>query len=224
MRYSLILLPLLLAAMPAAAQVELLDQIAPDSGKGQIQLTTAPGGESIQFLSGVSDLLALGGELDFEDGVLEEAGAAAMFRFSDPADDPIGVAIELQGSLARGGSLSDLEARLILERQTARWWVQATGIARHSREDGERGTGLAYVASLQHKLGGVWLGVETSGRFARLSGSGEVFGVGQYYAGPSLTLEQELGDKDLEVGLSWQQRIKGDGARSGPRLYAQFTF
>lgn len=223
MRFIL-LAPLLLAAVPAAAQVELLDQIAPEASKGQIQLTTAPGGESIQLMSGVSDLLALGGTLAFEDGVLEEASASAMFRFSKPDEGPLGVAVELTGSLARGGSLSDLEARLILERQSDRWWAQATGIVRHSREEGERGTGLAYVGSLQHKLAGAWLGVETSGRFATLSGSGEVFGVGQYYAGPSVTLEQELGEKDLEVGLSWQQRVKGDGARSGPRVYAQFTF
>ncbi|UYY58974.1 hypothetical protein [Sphingomonas sp. S2-65] len=223
MRYTF-LLPLLFAAVPAAAQVELLDQIAPESGKGQIQLTTAPGGESIQLMSGVSDLLSLGGSLAFEDGVLDETSASAMFRFSKPDQGPLGVAVELTGTLARGGSLGDLEARLILERQSDRWWAQATGIVRHSREGDERGTGLAYVGSLQHKLAGAWLGVETSGRFARLSGSGEAFGVGQYYAGPSLTLERELGERDLELGLSWQQRVKGDGARSGPRLYAQFTF
>ncbi|MBB5709273.1 hypothetical protein [Sphingomonas xinjiangensis] len=223
MRFIL-LAPLLLAAVPAAAQVELLDQIAPEAGRGQVQVTTAPGGESVQLMSGVSDLLALGGSLEFEDGVLEEASASAMFRFSEPDEGPLGVAVELTGSLARGGSLRNLEARLILERQSDTWWVQGTGIVRNSREGDERGTGLAYVGSLQRKLAGAWLGVETSGRFARLSGSGEVFGTGQYYAGPSLTLEQGLGEKDLEVGLSWQQRLKGKGARSGPRIYAQFTF
>ncbi|WP_448664465.1 hypothetical protein ACG3SL_07255 [Sphingomonas sp. CJ20] len=221
----LLLLPVVLMfALPAYAQVEQLDQIEPDAGEIQAEVFTGPGGTAFEALIGVSRHFALGGEVEMEDGRVEEAGAVALVRFTDPDRAPLGLGIGGQAMLGAGGRLRELELRGLIERRGKRWWVQLDPILRHARDsDGGRGTGIAYAVSAQRSLaGGVWLGAEASGRLARLSGSAELAPAAEHYAGPSLTVQARGGD--VEIGLAWLQRLKGQGAKSGPRLFVQLSF
>ena len=77
--------------------------------------------------------------------------------------------------------------------------------------------------SAQRALGEhAWLGIEGSGRAARIAGSAEVAPQGEHYIGPSLTLQ--LANDHLEVGAAFLERLDGDGPRDAPRFYVQFTF
>lgn len=115
---------------------------------------------------------------------------------------------------------------MIAETRTPKWWVQAALILSQVRDDGERGTGMAYATSLQHSLGeDTWLGIEASGQLVALSGEDEVAPEGQHYLGPSLTIERPIGGgNEVEVGIAWLQRVRGRGPGSGPRVFAQLTF
>jgi hypothetical protein len=224
---------LLAAPVPAlAAGPEQLDQIEPGKGEWQAELFGVYGGEqahAIEALYGVSDRIAVGMEIEAErDGGrlhVDTLAATILFRLSDPEDAPLGVGIKLQGAFGNGARLAEAEARLILERRTARWWVQADAIVRHARDDGEAGTGLAYAGSLQRTLGGdIWFGVEASGQLARLGGEAALAPGGQHHLGPSLTVERRLGRGGIEFGLAYLQRIAGRASGSAPRLFVQVTF
>lgn len=229
------LLACVLAAAPAWAQggPEQLDQIEPEKGAWQFEYYGTFGGDGEQgfeALAGVSDWLALGGEAEFEGPrgglTFDSAAVTALVRLADPEQRPIGLGVQFQASVNRSGDFGGFETRLIAETRSPQYWLQGAVILRHAREDGERGTGLAYAASVQHSVGKeMWLGVEASGQFARLSGDAELAPRGQHYAGPSLTIERPIGgDNDVELGLAWLQRLRGAGPGSGPRIFAQFTF
>ncbi|AJP71560.1 hypothetical protein [Sphingomonas hengshuiensis] len=211
----------LMLATPALAQVEQLEQIEPSAGEMQAEIFGGPGGQSIEALAGISDRLALGGEVEFEDGRIESAGLAALVRFSDPETRPIGLGVEAQASLGAGGRLHEIEVRGLFESRGAKWWLQVNPIVRTVREDGASGTGIAYAASIQRRIGGVWLGGEASGRLARIGGDPMLAPRGEQYLGPSITLQPRGG---AEIGLAWLERIAGRGTRSGPRAFLQFEF
>ncbi|MCP3728911.1 hypothetical protein M9978_00565 [Sphingomonas sp. MG17] len=226
---KLIAIAALLFASPVLAQgPESLDQLEPGGGEVQLEWLGDFGGEGeqgLELLFGVSDMLVIGAEAEFEgprEGlVFEEASAVVMWRFADPGDVPVGLGLMGEVAVDRGGRVSGLEARGIVEVQRGGWWLQGNAMLRHMREDGERGTGLAYSASVQRDVGGLFVGIEASGQAVRLGGE---FGLG-HYAGPSVTFEHEFGDeREVEIGLAWLERLKGDGAPSGPRVFVQFTF
>ncbi len=225
---------LLLTAQPVAAQsVEQLDQLEPGSGEVQVEYFGAWGGEgeqAFEILAGVSDHLAIGAEAEFEgprDGlVLEEWGIAALWRFADPEAGGIATGVMAELGFDRSGAVSEIGGRFIAESIGERWWLQSNLIARHAREAGERGTGLAYGVSAQHVLADeLWLGVEASGQFARLSGEAELAPQGNHWIGPSFTAEIEPTEtSELEIGAAWMFRVAGDGQPSGPRIFLQATF
>lgn len=224
---------LLLLPRPVLAQgPESLDQLEPGAGEVQAEWRGDFGGEGEQgfeLLIGLSDRLVIGAEAEFEgprDGLaFEEVSAVVMYRLADPEDVPVGFGVMGEVAIGRGGRLSGLEARGIVEVQRGGWWLQGNAMLRHAREDGARGTGIAYSASAQRDVGGLWLGIEASGQAARLSGAPELAPQGSHYAGPGLTIERDFGDNsEVEIGAAWLHRLKGDGAPSGPRLFVQITF
>lgn len=220
MRRLLLLLSLLIAS-PAFAQVEQLEQIEPEKGVFQVELFSGPGGQVIEGLAGITDTLALGGEIEFEDGRFDAGDVTALLRLTDPERDAVGLAVEGQIGFGGGGTLREIELRAMIERRGSRWWLQADPILRQTREDGARDTAIAYAVSAQRRLLGVWLGVEASGRIARIAGEAGDRG-GRHYIGPSVTLET-AGDK-AEIGLAWMQRVAGAGNRSGPKAFVQIDF
>lgn len=149
-------------AVPALAQggPEQLDQIEPGAGEWQAEYFGAFGGDgeqAVEVLAGVSDRLALGGELEMEgprDGLrLDSLSLTALYRVSDPEAQPVGFGIEVQASIGRDARIAGAEARAIVEVRRRGWWAQADAILRQSREDHRQGTGTAYGASIQRSLG-----------------------------------------------------------------------
>lgn len=219
---------MLLAPSPALAQgPEQLVQLEPSKGEWQLEYSGAYGGEDeheVEALFGVTDRLAFGGEAEFEGGVIESAGFAAVYRFAKPGEHGLGLGAALSLSVDRSGHLAAAETRVIAEGRGSRWWLQGDLILRHRREDGMGGTGGAYALSLQHALAeDLWFGIEASGQAVRLGGAEALAPRGHHHAGPSLTIERELGERELEVGVAWMQRIRGEGNGSGPRLFVQLT-
>jgi hypothetical protein len=222
----LLLLPLLFAPVPALAQVEELDQAEPGKGEWQAEYLGGYGGtdaHQIEVIAGVTDRLVLGMQAEFEGRALDGWGPVALYRFSDPEKDPVGSGLETQIEVDRHGRLGEAELRGILDRRSPHWWVQANLMLRYQRDEAERGTNVAYATSVQHALGDkMWLGIEASGRAVRLGGDPGAAPQGEHYAGPSLTLE--LADDAVELGAAWLQRLAGEGPKSGPRVFVQFTF
>jgi hypothetical protein len=222
----LLALPLLLGAVPAFAQVEELDQVEPGKGEWQAETLGSYGGtddHQIEIIAGLTDRLVLGMQAEFEGRRLDGWGPVALYRFTDPEKDPVGLGIETQIEIDRGGRLGEAELRGIVDRRAPNWWVQANLMLRYQRDDGARGTNVAYATSVQHALGDkAWLGIEASGRAVRLGGNPETAPQGEHYAGPSLTIE--LGDDTVELGAAWLQRLAGEGPKSEPRMFVQFTF
>lgn len=225
MRAFLILAAVSAAAGPALAQApEQLEQLEPDGGQWQFEYygLAARGAEdqhSLQALYGISDRLALGVEVEaaWSDEELELEGIAptALYFFSHPEEDAIGIGVEGQAELDSDFDLASLEARLILEKRTPGWWLQGNAMLRHEREGGDWQTGLAYGWAVSRALGeGVWLGLE---------GSGQARDGGQF-AGPALTFEHEVaGGSEIEIGIAYQRRLAGEGARDSARLFLQFN-
>lgn len=222
---------LLLAASPAWAQAEQLEQIEPGAGEQQVEYFGGFGGEgeqSVQGMIGLSDRLALGVEAEFRgprDGIaFDGLGLVALYRVADPEERPVGIGFEAVATFDRDARLAGGEGRLIVERHTRRWWFQADAIVRMAREQGDHGTGIAYATSVSRAVAGVWVGVEASGQLARIEGDPMLAPRGQHYVGPSLTIEREMGERQIEFGLAWMQRIAGKGPGSAPRVFVQFTF
>ncbi|MBC9032251.1 hypothetical protein IAG41_07600 [Sphingomonas sp. JC676] len=225
---------MLFVASPSLAQEgpEQLEQIEPGAGEWQAEYYGAFGGggeQSVELLVGVSGQLALGAEVEFaglRDGLrFESIGPVLLYRAIDPNVHPIGIGVGLHASIGRDGSFEGIEMRAIVERRARDWWLQADLILRRANADGSHGTGLAYAASVQRSVGSeTWLGFEASGQIARLDGAAALAPARQHYAGPSLTTELPIDGYEVELGLAWLQRLHGNGAESGPRIFAQFAF
>lgn len=227
--------PALLAASPTHAQQgpEQLDQIEVQAGEVQAEYYASFGGagsRDVEMLVGIDDRVAIGIGAEFEGprrGLsLETVSLAALFRTADPAVHSVGFGIKVQAALDRDGHFAGAEARAIVERRRHGWWLQGDLIIlRHTPDDGAQGTDLAYAASAQRALGDrAWLGIEVSGHLARLSAERAPAAQGGHYIGPAAAIELPVGKAEVEVGLAWLQRLRGDGPNSGPRLFAQFTF
>lgn len=225
-----------LAGTQAAAQraPETLEQIEPEAGAWQLEYEGVfgrDGDHGIQAITGLSDLVAVGGEVELSNGsdgpVLEGVGGTMLLRLRDPDQHALGLGALFQGEIDRDGRFGEGEARLIASWRKAGWWLQGDVIARHAREDGASGSGLAFAGSAQHAIGGgLWVGAETSARLTPLRGESSLALGRNDYLGPTLTLEQSLGKRgEVEIGLSWLARIRGWEDPSGrPRLFVQFTF
>ncbi len=220
-------------ALPLAAHAqngpEQIEQLEPEAGEWQLQYSGAYGGadsHELEIGRGVGRHLALGvgAEVEAVDGHLRLDGfsGVALVRLIEPEDRPVGLGLMGQVSVDRAGRYAGAELRGIAESRSTRWWLQANLMLRHRCEEGEAGTNIAYVASIQHGPAPFWYGIEVSGRAARLGGDDDAAPSGQHYVGPSLTYRSER--SGLELGLAWMARVAGDGAPSGPRVFAQLDF
>ncbi|GAA0741141.1 MULTISPECIES: hypothetical protein [Sphingomonas] len=220
-------------ALPAAAHAqsgpEQIEQLEPGAGEWQLQYSGAYGGadgHELEIGRGVGRhwALGVGAEVEAVDGHLQLDGlsAVALLRLIEPDDRPVGLGMMGQVSVDRAGRYAGSELRGIAESRSTRWWLQANVMLRHRREEGEAGTSLDYVASIQHGPAPLWYGIEVSGRAVRLAGDDDVAPAGQHYIGPSLTYRSA--HSGLELGLAWMARVAGGGAPSGPRVFAQLDF
>lgn len=209
---------------PARAQVEQLEQVEPGPGERQFEAFAGPGGQRFELLASVLPGLVLGGEVELEDGAFDEAEIMLLLPLRDPEAAPVGLGVAAQAAIDAAGRFAGAEALLIVERRAPLWWLQANAILRHRRDEDGAGTGIAYSASAQRGLWGAWIGVEGSGRLARIGGRAAAAPVAEHYLGPSLTLAGDAGDTEIELGLAWMARVAGEGARSGPRAWIQLGF
>jgi hypothetical protein len=223
----------LLPARALASGPEELEQLEPENGETQLEYYALVGSDGedeheVQALHGFSDNIALGVEIEgvsngdgFE---VEGVAPTALIVFSDAEAKPFGFGLELQAEFEGEIALGALQARVIAERRTPGWWAQANLMLRHQREDGASATGIAYAWGLSRAIReGIWLGLESSGQAARLTGSSALFADGNHFLGPSLTFEPRLGaGRQVELGLAWSHRIAGEGPRNSARLFVQF--
>jgi len=210
----------------AAANPEQVQDLGPKKGETGTQyvgqLSDADGTDearehSLQFLHGFSDSLALGGELQLgyrsgpeaANGFSVDYGSAiAVLRFSDAENDTVGAGLWLQAGLDTDGELATLESRFILEKKTDDWWAQGNAIVRRVNDEQEEGSYLAYSARASRSLGkSLWLGVESSGQVARISGFQQEPFDSAVYVGPSLFYEGEIGNREAIFGLSYLHRV-----------------
>lgn len=230
-------LAMLLAAatvgMPMAAHAqggpEQIEQLEPEAGEWQAQYSGAYGGadsHGLEIARGVGRhwALGLGGEWEVVAGHLrfEQVSAVALVRLAEAEDHPARLGLMGEVSIDRGGRFAGGELRAIAESQTHHWWLQANLMLRHRREEGEAGSNLAYVVSIQHGPAPFWYGIEASGRAMRLGGDEDAAPAREHYVGPSITYRR--GRTGLELGVAWLARIAGRGAASGPRVFAQLDF
>ncbi|HEX8466761.1 MAG TPA: hypothetical protein VF620_03025 [Allosphingosinicella sp.] len=220
----------LLAAAPAAAQeAESVEGLGPENGDWELeyagQFGEANGTEdkrqhSGQSFYGVTDRLALGGEtqLSYRSGPLvredrlyfDYDSAIAIFRFSDPEDDPVGLGLWIQAGLdLSDGELARLEARLIAEKKTDRWWGQGNLMLRRVNEGEQEGGYVAYAARVTHSVApATWVGIEASGQALELGGFRRDPLDRGHFIGPNLTHEVALGGDDrLQLGVTYLHRL-----------------
>jgi hypothetical protein len=225
-----------LAAPASAEGPEQLDQLEPGNGEWQVEYNGQFGStaaferlHSVEAFYGVSEALAVGIEAEAEAVAGElrfgEASLVGLFRIADANSAPLGAGLMLAAGLDDDGGLAEAEARLILEKQTERWWGQANIMLRHANEDAESGELLAYGWNLSHVIAdGIWIGVEGSGQAARLGGFGAGFDAA-HFAGPAFACELEPSqDSEVEIGLAWLFRLGDEGPRQTARLSVQFSF
>jgi len=236
---------LLLFAKPsAAANPEQVQDLGAKKGGTALQyvgqLSDAEGTDearehSLQLLHGLSDSLALGGELqlgyrggsDVNDGFVVDYGSAiAVLRFSDAEKDAVGAGLWLQAGLDTDGELATLESRFILEKKTDDWWAQGNAIVRRVNDEQEEGTYLAYGARASRSLGkSLWLGIESSGQVARISGFHKQPFDSAVYVGPSLFFEGQIGQNEGTFGASYLRRVDEHAPlRDVFQLSAEITF
>ncbi|OAN59839.1 hypothetical protein A7X12_01640 [Sphingomonas sp. TDK1] len=224
---------LAVAGAPVAAHAqsgpEQIEQLEPGPGEWQAQYSGAYGGadsHALEIARGFGRGLALGvgAELEAVRGHAELDGlsAVALVRLIDHADRPARIGVMGEVSIDRGGRFSGGELRGIAESESRHWWLQANLMLRYRREDGEAGTSLAYVVSVQRGPAPFWYGIEGSGRAARIGGDAEVASRGEHYLGPSITYRHQ--GSGTEIGLAWMVRLAGGGAPSGPRAFVQVDF
>lgn len=219
------------SASARASGPEQLEQLELDGGEWQFEYSTLIGvgsqnEQSLQMLWGVTDQLAIGVEVEAEKSggrwAFEGAAPTILYRFSD-ASDAIGVGIGAQIEFDSELRVASAEARLILEKKTRPWWVQGNLIARHGRRPEKSGAALAYGWSLSRSIGkNLWIGAEGSGGARRLSGPTPIIRDNGHFIGPALTVEREMADKEVEIGVAWLHRIAGEGPRNSARLFVQF--
>ncbi len=221
------------ATAAKAAGPEQLDQIEPGRGEWQAEYfgTFSKADENEQALEamyGISDKVAVGIELEAERSdnglAFDTLSAKALYRLTPP-DAAIGAGLQLQAGFDDHASLAEVEARLLVEAQSDRWWSQANLMLRRSREESRSGVSGAYAWSVQRSIvKGAWLGAEGSGQVGRTSCDGDGCEHGGHFIGPSLTFEVEHGAGETEIGLAAMRSISGGDAHTVARLFVQLTF
>jgi hypothetical protein len=219
-----------------AAGPEQLEQLEPDKGEWQVEYFGLYGDgadereHSFQVMAGVSDRLALGVEIEssWADSAMrfENVVPTALLRFSDAAEDPVGIGFEIQAGIDRRGHFTGAEARLITEKRSSAWWGQADLILRHTRDQGMSANSVAYAWALNRAVADhLWLGAEGSGLAARLSGSDELAPAREHFLGPSLTYELGLGrDREAEIGIAYLRHLTSAGPPDTARFFIQLSF
>lgn len=224
-------------AAPALAEgPEQLEQLEPGKGEWQVEYFGLFGGgtdqreHSVQVMTGVTDRLALGVEVEsnWADRAMkfENVVPTALYRFSDPVDDPVGIGIEIQAGLDRHGDFTGAEARLIAEKKSSAWWGQADLILRHTRDQGISADSVAYAWALNRAVAKhLWFGAEGSGQAAHLSSSKEPAWVREHFLGPSLTYELGLGaEREAEIGIAYLRHLGSAGPPDTLRSFIQLSF
>ena len=222
--------------MAGAARAEGPEQLyerGPDAGhwrleyNGQLGRTVA--GErshSLETFRGLTDRLAVGLEVEasVEDGRLdvEELSVGALLALS-PEGARIDISMLAKAGIARDGRLAGMEARLIGKFGREAWRALANVIVR--RVEGEEpDSSLGYALLVDRALAGVRLGVEVSGRVTGLDRASRD-APNASYAGPSLSVEGRLGDREFELGLKYLRRIDGENPyRDTVRIVAALEF
>jgi hypothetical protein len=241
------LLLLLLCAAPAPAQSpETVEGLGPANGDWELEYvgqfgdpdgSDAPRQHSGQSFYGVTDGFAIGGEtlLSYRSGPLVEEdriyfdydSVVGIFRFSDAERDPVGAGLWLQAGLDADGELARLEARLIIEKKSPSWWLQANAMLRRVNEEAEEGAHLAYAGRARFAaLPDLWLGLEASGQAVRISGFEREPFRESHYAGPTAAYELALSRKvEAMLGLAYLRRIDSDrGFSDVIQLSGSFRF
>jgi hypothetical protein len=225
----------LTATFPAHASTpEELEQLEPGGGEWQVEYyglvaDDDEDGHSVQVLYGISDRLAVGGEIEtgWSGGRLELEGFAPtiLYTFKGAEGAGIGVGVAVEAELDDRLRFSGAEARLILEKRNEQWWGQADLIIGHEREDGSSGQRLAYGWAVNRNLGGeLWAGLEASGQIARFGEPGLLSPAG-HFVGPALTLERGSEEgMEAEIGIAWLRRFAGDGPANSARIFVQLSF
>jgi len=218
----------LIGAPAGAQEAETVEGLGPEKGDWELeyvgQFGDANGSEdkrqqSGQSFYGVSNGIALGGEtqLSYPSGPLvredrlyfDYDSAIAIFRFSDAEQDPIGLGLWIQGGLdLSDGELARLEARLIAEKKSPRWWAQGNLMLRRVNEGAQEGEVIAYAGRVRHALGpATWIGVEASGQAFELGGFRRDPLDKGHFIGPNLTHQIALGgDNRLQLGVTYLRR------------------
>jgi hypothetical protein len=172
-----------------------------------------------QSFYGLTDRLAIGGETLLTYRRRPGAGrdrlyfsydsVAAILRFTDPVNSPLGLGVWLQAGLDSDGELARLEARAIAEKKTRRWWTQANLMLRRVNQERAEGTHLAYSARISGAIAdGLWLGVESSGQAGRIAGFRRLPFESAYHAGPALLYELPLAARArLRLGATYLRRL-----------------
>ena len=222
------------AAGPAFAEgPEQLEQLEPGKGEWQVEYFGLFGDgadereHSFQMMAGVTDRLALGVEIESSWAgsalKIESFVPTALYRFSDAVEDPVGIGLEIQAGIDRHGDFAGAEARLIAEKRSSAWWIQADLILRHSRDEGSSSNSVAYAWALNRAVTDrLWFGVEGSGQAARLNGSVPAH---EHFLGPSLTWEVGLGgEREAEIGIAYLRRLGSEGPPDTARFFIQLGF
>ncbi len=238
------------AAMLAAAGAaraespEVVQGLGPEDGEIQLQYSgqfgDANGSDvgrehSGQSFWGVTDRFAIGGEtlLSYRSGPLVEEdrvyfdydSVIGIVRFGDAAKGP-GVGVWLQAGLDADGELARLEARLLVERRTPRWWGMANVMLRRVNEEAQEGAYVAYGGRLSYALAErTWVGLEASGQAFRVAGfDGEPIELAQY-AGPGVMQEFSLLGADVQLGVTYLRRLDRDsGLRNVFQVSGELRF
>ena len=154
----------------------------------------------------------------------ESVAPTLLYRFSD-ASDGLGLSVIGQVELAADLEPMGVEASLVLERQTRRWWGQGNVMINTAREDGQSASALGYSWRISRSVGkALWLGVEGLGRAAQLGGVAADDDVRGHFVGPALTIARPLrpGAK-VEVSASYLRRIADEGPRQVVQLSVQIN-
>ena len=229
----------------SASNPEQVQDLGPKKGQSSLQyvgqVASTDGSDqgrehSPQFLHGLSDRLAVGSEVQRsyhsgpqieDDGFKFDYGSlVALVRFSDAEEDPVGAGLWLQAGLDTDGETAILESRFILEKKTESLWAQGNAMLRRVNDEEEEGSYFAYSARLSGSVAkDLWLGIESSGQPARISGFHEEPFDGAIYLGPSLFYEGQFGGSEARIGASYLRRIDEDQPlRNVFQLSAEVSF